>query len=112
MSEIIDLYDNARRFVTTAKRRAPIPDGLNKLSVHVWFVNSHGQFLLQQRLPTSKKFPNMWGQTGGGAIAGESGWDCCVRESTEDGWDNSCISHSKRQGDRMQRYRTTRLRED
>lgn len=84
MSEIIDLYDNARRFVTTAKRRAPIPDGLNKLSVHVWFVNSRGQFLLQQRLPTSKKFPNMWGQTGGGAIAGESGWDCCVRESTEE----------------------------
>lgn len=84
MSEIIDLYNNARQFVRRTERGMPIPDGLNKLSVHIWFINSRGQFLLQQRVASAKKFPNMWGQTGGGAHAGETSWDTCVRESTEE----------------------------
>jgi len=84
MPEIIDLYDNARQFVKNADRKQPIPDGLNKLSVHVWIMNSKEQFLLQQRVPTAKKFPNMWGQTGGGAQSGESSWNTCVRESVEE----------------------------
>ena len=84
MAEIIDLYNNARQIVTTADRKQPIPDGLNKLSVHVWIMNKDGQFLLQQRVATAKKFPNMWGQTGGGAQSGEDSWQCCVRESVEE----------------------------
>lgn len=84
MSEIIDLYDNTRRFVRTAERSSKIHPGENKLSVHVWFLNSKGQFLLQQRVASAKKFPNMWGQTGGGARTGESSWQCCVRESIEE----------------------------
>ena len=84
MPEMIDLYDNARRVVRTADKSEPIPDGLNKLSVHVWIMNASGQFLLQQRVATAKKFPNMWGQTGGGAQSGESSWDACVRESMEE----------------------------
>lgn len=84
MPEIIDLYNNARQFVRTAERGTPIQTGENKLSVHVWFMNSEGQFLLQQRVASAKKFPNMWGQTGGGAQSGESSWDCCVRESIEE----------------------------
>ena len=84
MPEIIDLYNNARQIVSNADRKLPIPDGLNKLSVHVWIMNKDGQFLLQQRVATAKKFPNMWGQTGGGAQTGESSWDTCVRESVEE----------------------------
>ncbi|MBR5904767.1 MAG: NUDIX domain-containing protein [Alphaproteobacteria bacterium] len=84
MPEIIDLYNNARQIVGSADRKSPIPNGLNKLSVHVWFINKFNQFLLQQRVATAKKFPNMWGQTGGGAIKGESSWDTCVRESVEE----------------------------
>lgn len=84
MSERNTLYDNLRNLVTTIERGRPIPNGLNKLSVHVWIVNDNGEYLLQQRVNTDKKFPNMWGQTGGGAIAGESSWDACVRETVEE----------------------------
>ena len=84
MPEIIDLYDNARQFVRSVERGTEIPDGLNKISVHVWFINDNNEFLLQQRVATAKKFPNMWGQTGGGAQSGESSWDTCVRESVEE----------------------------
>lgn len=84
MPEIIDLYNNARQIVGSTDRKTPIPNGLNKLSVHVWFVNKYEQFLLQQRVATAKKFPNMWGQTGGGATKGETSWDTCVRESMEE----------------------------
>ncbi len=84
MPEIIDLYDNARQFVRSVERGADMPDNLNKISVHVWFINDNNEFLLQQRVATAKKFPNMWGQTGGGAQTGESSWDTCVRESVEE----------------------------
>ncbi len=84
MSEKNTLYDNRRNPVSTIERGQQIPNGLNKLSVHVWIVNDNGEYLLQQRMPTAKKFPNMWGTTGGGAIAGESSWDACVRETLEE----------------------------
>ena len=84
MAEIIDLYDNIRRFVCSVERGSEIPNNLNKISVHVWFINGKKEFLLQQRVASAKKFPNMWGQTGGGAQTGESSWDTCVRESVEE----------------------------
>ena len=84
MSEKNTMYDNLRNPVSTIERGQQIPSGLNKLSVHVWIVNDAGKYLLQQRMGTAKKFPNMWGQTGGGAIAGESSWDACVRETIEE----------------------------
>lgn len=82
--EMIDLYNNARQIVCTAEKHDPIPDGLNKLAVHIWIMNKNGEFLLQQRVATAKKLPNMWGQTGGGAQSGETSWDTCVRESVEE----------------------------
>ena len=36
MPEIIDLYNNARQVVARADRRQPVPNGLNKVFVHVW----------------------------------------------------------------------------
>lgn len=84
MPEIIDLYNNARQIVRTAEKHEPIPDGLNKVAVHIWVVNSKGEFLLQQRLATAKKLPNMWGQIGGGVQTGETSWDACVRECSEE----------------------------
>ena len=84
MAEKNTLYDNLRNPVAILERGQPIPSGLNKLSVHIWIVNDAGEYLLQQRVDTAKKFPNMWGQTGGGVIAGESSWDACVRETVEE----------------------------
>lgn len=39
---------------------------------------------MQQRMASAKKFPNLWGQTGGDVQSGESSWNCCVRESIEE----------------------------
>ena len=84
MPEIIDLYNDARQVITSTDKESPIPKGLNKLAVHIWIMNKKGQFLLQQRVASEKRFPNMWGQTGGGAQKGEDSWQCCVRESREE----------------------------
>lgn len=84
MPEIIDLYDDARRIIRQATRGQYIPNGLNRMIVHAWFVNSRGDILLQQRLGSAKKFPNKWGPTGGGVQTGETSWDACVRECTEE----------------------------
>lgn len=50
----------------------------------MWIMNQRGQFLLQQRVASARKFSNMWGQTGGGAQSGEDSWQCCIRESVEE----------------------------
>ena len=84
MPEIIDLYNNARQIIKSIDKSEPIPDGLNKLCVHVWIVNSKGQFLLQQRVPTARRCPNMWGATGGGAQTKETSWQPCMRETLEE----------------------------
>lgn len=84
MSETIDLFNNCRFFVRTIEKGSIIRPGENKVSVHVWIMNSKSEFLLQQRTPFARKFPNMWSQTGGGAQSGETSWACCVRESLEE----------------------------
>ena len=84
MTEIIDLYDNARRFARTIEHGAPVPDGLNRYSVHVWFVNSNNQILLQQRLHNNHKYSDMWCHTGGGVQHGEDGWTAATRECIEE----------------------------
>lgn len=84
MTEIIDLYDNARRFVRTIEHGAPVPDGLNRYSVHVWFVNSKNQILLQQRVHNGHKYADMWCHTGGGMQHGEDSWSTATRECVEE----------------------------
>ncbi len=84
MPETIDIFNNAREKIGTIERGASMPDAANKISVHVWIKNGRDEYLLQQRVGGAKKFPNMWGQTGGGAQSGESSWQCCVRECSEE----------------------------
>lgn len=84
MAEVIDLYNSLREKIGSIERGQKMPLGANKISVHVWIKNSMGQYLLQQRVSSAKKFPNMWGQTGGGAQTGESSWQCCARECAEE----------------------------
>jgi len=84
MSEIIDLYDNLRNIAGMGEYREPVAKKLNKLFVHVWFVNKNGLFLLQQRVANTHRFANKWTQTGGCARHGESSFDCAQRESFEE----------------------------
>ena len=84
VSEKIDLYDNAKNVVKVADYRAPVADGLNKLFVHVWFVNSDGLFLLQQRVANTGRFSDKWGATGGCVQHNENSMDTVARESFEE----------------------------
>lgn len=82
--EIVDKYDNKRLPLNkTGIRDENIPGEYGN-SVHVWIMNSKGDFLMQKRSPFKKKFPNMYAQTGGAVDAGETPLDAALRECKEE----------------------------
>lgn len=54
------------------------------LSVHVWFVNSRGELLIQKRSETKEHMPGVWAACGGAALAGEDSMSAAARESFEE----------------------------
>lgn len=83
-NEIWDIYDKDRHLTGRKHRRG---DFLNKgdyhLTVHVWMMNSQGEFLITKRSP-NKGFPNMWECTGGSALAGDDSLTAAIREVREE----------------------------
>ncbi len=83
--EYWDLYDNERKKVCTIERSQKIPEGLNRLVVHVCIFNSNGMMLIQQRAVDKKSLPNMWDLTLGGCVqAGENTRQGAHREVLEE----------------------------
>ena len=62
--ELWDLYDEQRRLVGTDHLRGQeLPDNRFHLVVHVWIINSQGQYLISHGLPTGPPIPccgNVW----------------------------------------------------
>lgn len=54
------------------------------LSVHVWFINSNGELLIQKRAENKRHMPGVWAACGGAAMAGENTLEAAVRESYEE----------------------------
>lgn len=82
--EIWDIYDRNRNFTGRTHRRGdPLGSGDYHLSVHVWIMNSKGEFLITQRAPT-KGYPLMWECTGGAAVSGEDSITAARREAKEE----------------------------
>ena len=54
------------------------------ISVHVWIINTEGEFLIQKRSANKKKFPNMWSMMGGAVLSGETSEEACIRETDEE----------------------------
>ncbi|MFR2458403.1 MAG: NUDIX domain-containing protein [Christensenellales bacterium] len=54
------------------------------LSVHVWFINSKGELLIQKRAENKRHMPGVWAACGGAAMSGESTIDAAIRESYEE----------------------------
>lgn len=82
--EMWDIYDANRRFTGRLHRRGDfLDDGEYHLVVHVWLMNSRGEFLLTKRTP-NKGFPNMWETTGGSALAGDDSLTAALREVKEE----------------------------
>lgn len=82
--ELVDLYDSQKELTGETVDKKEVPEGKFRLSVHVWITNDQGELLLQQRLATAHKFPNMWSVTGGAVQAGESSLDGVLRELSEE----------------------------
>lgn len=82
--ELWDIYDGDRILTGRTHRRGEfLAEGDYHLVVHVWMLNSRGQFLLTKRSP-NKGFPNMWETTGGSALAGDDSLTAALREVREE----------------------------
>lgn len=84
-AEIWDLYDaQGRRTGRTMRRGEEIPAGLYHLGVHIWPINSRGEFLIQRRASCVQWKPGRWTATGGCAVSGEDEWTAARRELREE----------------------------
>lgn len=82
--EEVNVYNRKREITDVIKERNKLDEGEYRISVHIWFINKSNELLIQQRVSTAKRFPNMWSQTGGGALANESSKETVKRESKEE----------------------------
>ena len=84
-AEIWDLYDaHGNKTARTMRRGDEVPFGMYHLGVHIWPINSRGEFLIQKRSATVQWKPNLWAVTGGSAISGESALVAAHRELAEE----------------------------
>ena len=85
MPELWDIYDAERNLTgRTHKRGEPLQPGEYHLVVHVWLVNSRGEFFTTLRSPEKDYLPNMWETCGGSATAGEDSLAAALREFREE----------------------------
>ncbi len=82
--ELWDVYDADRNLTGRLHRRGDfLEEGDYHLVVHVWLLNSSGEFLLTKRAPC-KGFPNTWETSGGAAQAGDDSLRAALREVREE----------------------------
>lgn len=86
MSEFVDLYDsNRQKLNRTKERTAPLNEGEYTTVVHALLINDNGEILVQKRVPTKKKWPDLWDISCSGAlIAGETSQEGLEREVEEE----------------------------
>lgn len=82
--EKVNIYNRNRELTDIIKERSKLNEGEYRISVHIWIINKTNELLIQQRVSTTKKFPNMWSQTGGGVLVNESSKETVKRESKEE----------------------------
>lgn len=83
--EIWDIYNiNREKTGKTIVRGEKLEVGEYHLVVHIWIMNTKGEFLIQKRASTMQLRPNMWAMTGGSAVAGDDSHTACVREMYEE----------------------------
>ncbi len=82
--ELVDLLNDRKELIGETCERNSVPEGKYRLSIHIWIVNDKNEILIQQRSASRKKFPNMWTNTGGACIAGETSIETVKRELKEE----------------------------
>lgn len=84
-AELWDLYDmHGKPLGKTMTRGEEVPAGCYHLAVHIWPINTRGEFLIQRRSPDVQWKPNLWAITGGSAVSGESAVKAAMRELSEE----------------------------
>lgn len=79
--EILD--KNRQKTGKVIERGQPMGQDEYHVVVHVWILNSKGEFLIQQRAE-GKTYSLMWDVTGGSAIAGDDSYSAALREAYEE----------------------------
>lgn len=84
--EYIDICDSEGNLTGEKKLKKEIHNqGLWHKSVHVWFVNSKKEVLIQKRSPQKDNHPNEWDISAAGHVsAGENDINSAVRETEEE----------------------------
>ena len=82
--ELVDLLNDRKELTGETCERNSVPEEKYRLSIHIWIVNDKNEILIQQRSASRKKFPNMWTNTGGACIAGETSIETVKRELKEE----------------------------
>ena len=83
--EYCDIYDASRKTVgKVVPRGASIEKGEYTLVVCCWIANSKGELLLTRRAPEKRSCPNLWENSGGGVLAGETSRQAIAREVYEE----------------------------
>lgn len=82
--EKVNVYNRNRELMDVVKERNKLDEGEYRISAHIWIINKANELLIQQRVGTTKKFPHMWSQTGGGVLVNESSKETVKRESKEE----------------------------
>ena len=82
--EKVDIYNARHESLNYQKGRKELTNREYRLSSFIWIINDNREILLQQRLATAKKMPNMWGTTAGGVRSGETSLEGAIRELDEE----------------------------
>lgn len=84
--EYVDIYTAERKLTGVQKiKGSPLGDNEFILIAHLVIFNSRGEMLIQRRKEDKKDWPGCWDITsGGGVIAGETSFECAVREIKEE----------------------------
>lgn len=85
MSEFWDLYDKDRRPLNrTHERGRYLEKGTYHIAVGIWTVNDKNEVLLTLRSPDKRDWPNMWENTAGSLLCGETSVEGAMRELKEE----------------------------
>jgi len=85
MPELWDIYDaDRKRTGRTHMREEQMQPGDYHLVVHIWLINSCGEFFIDLRSPDKDPLPNVWETPGGSALAGEDSLTAALREFHEE----------------------------
>jgi len=87
MAELWDVYDGNKQVtkkVIERNQRDQLGDDEFHLVVCILIINSSKDIMIQKRSPNKSGWPNIWADTGGAALKGETSKEAILRELYEE----------------------------